>query len=552
MLADRTERRLAAILAADMVSYSRLMEADEAGTVARHKAHRKDLIDPKIAEHYGRIVKSTGDGVLVEFASAVDSVRCAVDIQASITEHEMSFSNEERIKYRIGINLGEVVVDDNEIYGNGVNIAVRLESLADPGGICISGLVHSQIIGKISANFSDGDDYVLKNITRPVQVWRWVEGSRAGPSRKRQTSNPAMHRDAHRIENIINVRPLDVSAAFKGREREIEALSTYLANPSVHMVSILGRGGMGKTALATRVLADLECGQLHDLAVNGIVYLAAKSMPITLERLYTDVGRMFDKQTADTLALRWGNPVMSLRAKAEYLIEVMTEGLYIILLDNLEAAVKADGAIEDEGLRVFVEQCLVEPSGVRLVVTSRQKIKLPPAALRTVRTIFLEDGLAENEAIALLMDLDPQGTLGIRSAQKDLLSSACRLARGIPRALELLCGLLYEDPTTDLATLISDKNLFGEEVMSPLVAIGYKHLRERERRIMEALAVFNEQVDESAIVNLTQPWMTASDVHAALRRLINSHFVKFNTDKRTFGLHQLDRDYAYDQIPEAS
>ena len=552
MPADRTERRLAAILAADMVGYSRLMEADEEGTIARHKAHRKELIDPKIAEHHGRIVKSTGDGVLVEFASVVDAVRCAIDVQSDITEHEAGFSNEERIRYRVGINLGDVVVDDNEIYGDGVNIAVRLESLADPGGICISGLVHSQIIGKISANFSDGKDYVLKNITRPVQVWRWAEGRRTGPSRKDHTANFARRGKGHRIDNVINVRPLDVSGTFKGREREIEALSTYLADPSVHMVSILGRGGMGKTALATRVLADLECGQLDDLTINGIVYLAARSMPITLERIYADVGRMFDKQTASDLALRWGNPVMSLRAKADYLIEVMTGGLYIILLDNLEDELEADGTIENDGLRVFVEQCLIEPSGARLVVTSRQKVRLPPAALRVARTISLEDGLAEKEAIALLKDLDPQGTLGIRNAPEDLLGRASQLTRGIPRALELLSGLLYEDPTTDLATLISDTNLFGEEVMSPLVAVGYNHLKDRERRIMEALAVFNDQVDETAIVCLTQPWMTATDVHAALRRLINGHFVKFNTDTRTFSLHQLDRDYAYDQIPEAS
>ena len=552
MPAERTERRLAAILAADMVGYSRLMESDEAGTIARQKAHRQDVIDPTVARHHGRIVKSTGDGVLAEFASAVEAVNCAVDLQSAIAEHEADDSDGNAIQYRIGINLGDVVVEDSELYGDGVNIAVRLESLADPGGICISGLVHSQIVGKVGAEFSDGDEHVLKNITRPVAVWHWSANDRARPSAKRDTAKRTEPRSARRIENVVNMRPLDISDAFRGRARETKALYAYLAEPSVHMVSILGRGGIGKTALATRVLADLESGHLNDLPVNGIVYQAATSMPITLERLYADVGRLFEKQTADALAMRWANSVMSVRAKADYLIESMTDGLYFILLDNLETELEADGTIEDEGLRAFVEQCLIEPSGVRLVVTSRQRIKLPPAALRGVRVISLEEGLAEDEAIALLKDLDPQGTLGIKSAPEDQLRRACQLTRGIPRALELLCGLLYEDPTADLASLISDTSLIGEEIMGPLVAVGYKHLKERERRIMEALAVFNEQVDETAIVTLTQPWMTASDVHAALRRLINGHFVKFNTDTRKFSLHQLDRDYAYGQIPEAS
>ena len=552
MAEERVQRRLSAILAADVVGYSRMMEADEAGTLARLKELRANVLHPKVSEYGGRIVKTSGDGTLIEFPSVVDAVQHAIDVQGELARREADRPEAQKIVLRFGINVGDIIIDGDDIYGDGVNVAVRLELIADPGGICITGLVYSQIVGKVSAEFSDGKEYQLKNITRPVQVWRWLQASRNGTSETERTAGSATPPDRQRIKSVINVRPLDISGAFRGREREVEALSTYLADPSVHMVCILGRGGMGKTALATRVLADLEYGRLDDPAVNGIVYLAATSMQITLERLFADVARMFDKPTADALALRWSNPVMSLRAKAEYLIEIMAKGRYFILLDNLEAELQPDGTIEDEGLRVFVEQCMVGLSGVHLVVTSRQKVKLPPAALRTVRTISLEDGLSEDEAIALLMDLDPQNTLGIQRAPKELLRRACRLARGIPRALELLSGLLYEDPTTDLATLISDETLFGEEVLGPLVSVGYKHLKERERRIMEALAVFNNQVDKSAIVHLTQPWMAASDVHAGLQRLINGYFVKFNTDTRMFSLHQLDRDYAYGQIPDAS
>ena len=137
----RVERRLAAILAADVAGYSRLMSADEEGTLARLKAHRKDLIDPKIEENSGRIIKTTGDGMLVEFASVVNAVRCAVGIQRGMIARNTDVPNEKRIEFRVGINVGDIIIDSGDIFGDGVNVAARLESLAEPGGICVSGRV---------------------------------------------------------------------------------------------------------------------------------------------------------------------------------------------------------------------------------------------------------------------------------------------------------------------------------------------------------------------------------------------------------------------------
>ena len=139
------ERRLAAIFAADMVGYSRLMEADEEGTLTQLKALRKELIDPKIDEHRGRIVKTTGDGMLVEFASAAESVRCAVAIQRAMAERNANVAEEKRIEFRIGINVGEIIIEGDDIYGTGVNIAARLEEIAPPGGVYLSGTVYEQI-----------------------------------------------------------------------------------------------------------------------------------------------------------------------------------------------------------------------------------------------------------------------------------------------------------------------------------------------------------------------------------------------------------------------
>src|SRR5262252_2850783 len=143
-------RRLAAILAADVAGYSRLMGADEEGTHERLKAHRRELVDPKITEHSGRIVKTTGDGLLAEFPSVVDAVRCAAELQRAMIDREAGISEDRRIRFRIGINLGDVIVEDGDIFGDGVNVAARLEALAEPGGICISRMVRDNVRDKLA------------------------------------------------------------------------------------------------------------------------------------------------------------------------------------------------------------------------------------------------------------------------------------------------------------------------------------------------------------------------------------------------------------------
>jgi len=167
-----TNRRLVAILAADVAGYSRLMGADEEGTLERLKALRSELLDPNIAEHKGRIVKTTGDGLLVEFASVVDAVRCAVEVQQAMPDENTGVTADSRIELRIGINLGDVIVEGDDLYGDGVNVAARLEALAEPGEICVSRVVRDQVRDKLHFAFEDLGDQRLKNIARPVRVYR--------------------------------------------------------------------------------------------------------------------------------------------------------------------------------------------------------------------------------------------------------------------------------------------------------------------------------------------------------------------------------------------
>jgi adenylate cyclase len=168
----RDHRRLAAIVSADVVGYSLLMGRDDSATLAGLKAHRRELIDPKIAEYGGRIVKTTGDGLLLEFPSVVDAVRCAVDVQRGMAERNAGVPPEQRIEFRIGINVGDIIIDGDDIFGDGVNVAARLQTLAEPGGICVSRVVRDQVLDKLSFAFEDLGSQEVKNIARPVEVYR--------------------------------------------------------------------------------------------------------------------------------------------------------------------------------------------------------------------------------------------------------------------------------------------------------------------------------------------------------------------------------------------
>jgi len=175
-------RRLAAILAADVAGYSRLMGADEEGTLERLKALRRELVDPKIAEHHGRIVKTTGDGILVEFASVVDAVRCAVEVQQAMAGRHTGVKADNRIELRIGINLGDMIVEGDDLYGDGVNIAARIEALADAGGVFVSNTVHDHVRDRLPFVFEDLGEQQVKNIARPVRVYRVRDTAAKSPS----------------------------------------------------------------------------------------------------------------------------------------------------------------------------------------------------------------------------------------------------------------------------------------------------------------------------------------------------------------------------------
>ena len=223
------ERRLAAVLAADVAGYSRLMGRDEERTLAQLKTFRKTLFDPSIATHRGRVVKTTGDGMLVEFASAVDAARCAMEVQREMAGQNADVPQDLRIEFRIGIHVGDIIIDDNDIFGDGVNIAARLEGIAEPGGVCISDDAHRQIRGKIDIAFDDIGEQTLKNIAEPMRAWHIRIAGEAAPA-IRSSSSPIQVQDlALPDKPSIVVLPFDNMSSEPGQD--------YLADEIVEAIT---------------------------------------------------------------------------------------------------------------------------------------------------------------------------------------------------------------------------------------------------------------------------------------------------------------------------
>ncbi len=252
------ERRLAAILAADVAGYSGLMERDEAGTRDALKSHQAELINPLIAAHRGRIVKLMGDGMLVEFASAVEAVACAAAFQEGMAERNAQRRESERLEFRIGVNLGDVLVDGDDIHGDGVNVAARLEGLAQPGSICISGAVFDQIDGKLEIAFENLGERKVKNITKPVRVYRVGPGdAEDAPRRPAPEALPLPDRPS------IAVLPFDNMSGDPEQEYFADGISEDLitALSKVHWFFVIARNSTfsykGQAVDVARVAREL-------------------------------------------------------------------------------------------------------------------------------------------------------------------------------------------------------------------------------------------------------------------------------------------------------
>jgi len=351
-------------------------------------------------------------------------------------------------------------------------------------------------------------------------------------------------------QRVVNAPPQAVSDLFRDRVTEMAALTNHIGGETARLISVVGRAGMGKTALACKVLDDLAKNRHPDAPpIKGLIYLTVSEL--SLDRLVHDVGEMLGQPARSQLAQRWAAPEEELATKIDAVLAALREEeRYVILLDNLEDLLDAKGRLPDSDLACFVDRCLHSQSGVRLVVTSRERPYVSPEGRRRAPRVILDEGLPLDEAREMLRDLDPDGELGLRDASQSDLEQAARLARRMPRALELLAFVLHQaEGTLSLDHLLEDEALFLDDalVVERLAAEVYRRLDDDERRVVDALAVLEEPATAQAVEYLLTPWQPHLDVTAALRWLIRGHFVSYNrmtSGGGRYALHPVDRAFA--------
>jgi tetratricopeptide (TPR) repeat protein/SAM-dependent methyltransferase len=377
-------------------------------------------------------------------------------------------------------------------------------------------------------------DRIIQGLERPLQSL--AEAGRFGSRKTR----------------VAGTRPLDVSDIFKGRDGEQQAVGRLLAGGQARLVSILGRGGMGKTALACHVLRGIEQGRWPHAdrgpMIEGIAYLSTRTENgITLERLFLDCARLLGSRFLEKV---WADPGLDADAKITRLLETFDRRPYIILLDNFEDMLDGDGRLSDLELASFLGRVLGSPGhGLRILVTSRVALQLSPALQHHDHHVALVDGLSIHEGIQLLRELDLNNEWGVGNAPEAKLAEVVRRTHGVPRALELVVATMADNVFLTLDDVVCDFYT-QDEVVRRLVEENYRLLNDAARRVVEALAVYAVPVPPVALDYLLERSAPGLDLPTVFRQLKRSHLVHVDRLNRTATLHPIDQEYLYERLPE--
>jgi tetratricopeptide (TPR) repeat protein len=397
---------------------------------------------------------------------------------------------------------------------------------------------------------------VIGDSAQMTQLYGDAEAQRrrveAGVAAERATQEEARFaRAAGTATRVVGVKP-DAGRYFVDREREREQIGALLAEPSTHLITLVGQGGMGKTALACKALDDLlQQRRDHDRGwkpVDGIVYMSTRTAGISLERVFQDCARMLGDEAGRQLLAAWTNPELSLQAKVAQLLEVLSDGRFVVLLDNLDDLLDAEGRLTDQGLQFFLEQSLRSGQGAALLATARRELGLIFDVQALVDQLRLDAGLPVPEGVVLLRKLDRRGRL--RGLTDDELAQAVVAVHGVPRALQLIPSLLASQPVgTGLSETM--RRFYGSaEVVRALIEENYRRLTLGARQVMDALAVFRRPVPAVAVDYLLEPFAPGLNAPTLVKELVAWSIVSEDYRSGMISLHPADQDYAYSQLPD--
>ncbi len=410
-MAERIERRLAAILSADVVGYSRLMEADESATLAKLRAHRQEVFDPLVAQHRGRVVKLMGDGALVEFASVVDAVACAVAVQTALAARNEALPLDECIVLRVGVNLGDVMIEGGDLYGDGVNVAARLQALAEPGSVYVSGDVHRQVQRKLDLTFEDHGTHNLKNIDEPVHVWRWSPERAAGEGAHTPAAEPSAP-----DRPSIAVLPFDNMSADAEQDYFADGITEDIITDlsKVSGLFVIARNSVF-TYKGRAVRIDQACRELGvRYAVEGSVRKAGNRVRVTAQLIDgTDGGHVW--------AERYDRDLDDIFAVQDDLSRNIVEALKVTLTAGEAARLVQRGTANIEAYDCFLR---ARELMVRFTKTDNTEAR---QLLR--KALALDPGYAVALA-ALANSYLQEWTMGRSASPEETLERACELARG--------------------------------------------------------------------------------------------------------------------------
>ncbi len=507
------ERRLAAILVADVVGYSRLMGEDEVGTLDALRAHREALIEPKILEHKGRIVKLMGDGLLAEFASVVEAVQCSIEVQEGMIVRNADVPEDKRLILRVGVNVGDIIIEGDDIHGDGVNVAARLEGLANPGGVCISQSVLDQIEGKLEIAFEDTGEHIVKNIKRPVHVWRWGRDT----SPQKQTKTAIDESSLRPARPLLNYLPRQLST-FVGREQEIAEIRQLLSG--TYLLTLTGAGGCGKTRLSCQVGL-----QVLEEFPDGVwlTELASLADPALLPQALASALKIREQP---------GRPL------TETISEYLAPKSVLLILDNCEHLLTGCAQLADDLLQACPK--------LRILATSREALGVPGERVHQVPGLSFPDSeklpspgqLTRFEAVQLFVDracLRKPGFV-VTPANAASVAKVCHRLDGIPLAIELAAARVRVLSVEQIAERLDDRfrlltegsrtGLPHHQTLRMTMDWSYELLSKPEAALLRRLSVFaggfsleaveavcaDELVDSREILDLLQHLIDKSTV----------------------------------------